>query len=165
MGRSRIIRNRGVTLVEVMVGALIIAVVVIAAMNFQAYCALHAHWADVRAGAGGVGLLALEGWKAVGGSFGWDPLEPFAAHPTEFAITDDDGNEYAGNTFYAPAWKRFVVKDNRMGVEYHVTLSFSESDVEPDRLLACIAWKHDPYSSDPPDREISLEQYANYTVE
>ncbi|MHC4507897.1 MAG: type IV pilus modification PilV family protein [Planctomycetota bacterium] len=164
MGKSGRERNRGVTLIEVMVGAVIIAVAVLGAINFQEYCAMHARWADVRATAGRIGLIAMEGWKGVAGSTAWDPLEPFEAHPEEFTLTERHGNEYTGSTIYEPGWRRFVVRAERMGVEYHVTLSYSESEVEPDRLLACVAWKNNLHSSDPPDREIFLEQYANYTV-
>ena len=61
-------QNRGGTLVEVMMGVLVLMVVLIGVLNYQYFCALDARKSDVRVKASRLGLLLLEGWKAVEGA-------------------------------------------------------------------------------------------------
>jgi prepilin-type N-terminal cleavage/methylation domain-containing protein len=65
--------NKGLTLIEVLVSLLIVAVAVIGAMMYRYYSASDARMADVHADAGRVGLLILEGWKGAAGRTDYNP--------------------------------------------------------------------------------------------
>jgi len=161
MGRILKKRNNGVTLIEVMIAALAIAVVVIGAMQFQFFCALDAHKADVRAVAGRIGLLLLEDWKALQGDDTLDPLTVLNYYPSEFTIVNGTTND--GGSGYEPPFSRFVVRVDNMGVEYHVTLSYNDMD-PPDglrNLVVCVAWRSRSNLAGP-DEEVNLMTRAHY---
>ena len=65
--------NRALTLIEIMISLLLVAIGIIGAMMFRYYSASNARLADVHAGAGKVGLLVLEGWKGNAGNLSYDP--------------------------------------------------------------------------------------------
>jgi hypothetical protein len=161
MGRILKQRNRGLTLIEVMVAAAAIFVVLIGAMNFQMYCARDARKADVRAVAGRLGLLFLENWKAIQGDHNFDPLAVVSYYPAEFTIVNNSAND--GGSGYEPALRQFVVRVENINVDYHVTLSYSDSDpLDGLRNLAvCVAWRS-RYTLPAPDEEVNLMTRAHY---
>jgi len=65
--------NRALTLIEIMISLLIVAIAIVGAMMYRYYSASNARLADVHAGAGKVGLLVLEGWKGKAGDLSYDP--------------------------------------------------------------------------------------------
>lgn len=148
MGRILKKRNDGVTLIEVMIAALAIAVVVVGAMQFQYFCALGAHKADVRVKAIRLGLLLLDGWKAVEGNhILYNPIVEFGEPPLDnFIGTADPGipglPDLLGNQCY-----RIQVD----GVYYFVKLSYQDMDFgDPPGILrklnVAVAWSR-PYNS------------------
>ena len=66
-------RDKGLTLIEIMISLLVVAIGLIGAMNFRYFGARGARLADVQADAGRVGLLILEGWKGAAGRLDYDP--------------------------------------------------------------------------------------------
>jgi len=164
MKRVRKQLNKGVTLIEVMVASLAVCVILVGVMNFQYYCAMDARKADVRAVAGRVGLILLENWKAIQGDDAFDPVLVLNYYPGQFTIVNGSGND--GGTGYEPAFRRFVVRVNNMRIDYHVTLSYSDSEIDPlhgrlRNLAVCVAWKRDP-SIAAPDRQVNLMTRAHY---
>ena len=158
MGGIRKKRRRGVTLVEVIVGALIIAVIVLAALNFQMYCALHTREADVRATAGRLGLLLLEAWKTNG-------VDVTAFNPTaadfNLYLPDNFSTNSEGLGGTGVELGRYDVTLD--GVNYYVTLLYSAGS--PQMLSACVAWNRDNYragdlGSNP--QSVWLTSYAIY---
>ena len=65
--------DKGLTLIEIMVSLLVVAIGLLGAMSFRYYGARNARIADVHADAGRVGLLILEGWKGAAGRLDYDP--------------------------------------------------------------------------------------------
>jgi prepilin-type N-terminal cleavage/methylation domain-containing protein len=161
MGRILKKRNRGLTLIEVMVAAAAILVVLIGAMSFQMYCARDARRADVRAVAGRLGLLLLENWRSIQGTDTFDPLAVLNYYPAEFTIVNDAGND--GGSGYEPALRRFVVRVENIYVDYHVTLSYSDSDPLDGlrNLVVCVAWRS-RYTLPALDEEVNVMTRAHY---
>jgi hypothetical protein len=151
--------NIGVTLIEVMVASLAVLVVAIGAMNFQYYCALDARRADVKVTAGRLGLLLLEGWNLASGSNTYYPLGPL--NRPEFTIIDPEDND--GVDGFSDELGRFIVKVNSIGVEYHVTLSYSDPAAGPRKLNASIAWHSNSEETEfSPRNKVSLTTYLFY---
>ncbi len=73
MKTVRLHQRPGLTLIEVLVSLLIVAVAVVGSMMYRYYSASSARIADVHAGAGRVGLLILEGWKGAAGRTDYNP--------------------------------------------------------------------------------------------
>ena len=71
MAAKRNTRVKGLTLIEIMVAVLIIAVAVISAASFRYYCVLDAKKADVQVTAGRLAWALLESWR----SRGWKPVQ------------------------------------------------------------------------------------------
>lgn len=146
MGRNLQKRNDGVTLIEVMVAALAIAVVVIGAMQFQYFCALDAHKADVRAKAIRLGLLLLDGWENVKGDILYNPIVDFGELPLDVIGTADPGIPGLTNSFGDKCYRLKVD-----GAYYFVKLSYEDIDFgDPPGILrklnVAVAWSR-PYNS------------------
>jgi len=167
MGRILKKRNNGVTLIEVMVSALAIAVVVIGAMQFQYFCALDAHKADVRAKAIRLGLLLLDGWKNVEGDPLHNPILEFGVPPLgNFIGAADPGIPGLTNLLGSQCYR--VQVD---GVYYFVKLSSEDIDSfgSPQKILkklnVAVAWSR-PYNSETLEfdsrRLVRATKYATY---
>jgi type II secretory pathway pseudopilin PulG len=61
------------TLIEIMVVVLIIAIAVIGAMGFRSFCVTDAKRADVQVNAARIASMVLENWKAKAGAISYDP--------------------------------------------------------------------------------------------
>jgi len=147
MGRILKIRRRGVTLIEVMVAALVVLVVVVGAMAYQAACAINARKADASATASRLGLLVLEGWKSAG------------ANITAFNPTDDQFDLNLPNQINTTSvglggvgteLGRYEIAVN--GVTYYMTLIYSADYVYPPppgappaMLTVLTAWNRDDF--------------------
>ncbi len=163
MGRILKKPNKGVTLIEVMVASLAVFVILVGVMNFQYYCALDAHMADVRATAANLGQLLLEGWNAVEGDvLLYDPATEFDEPPLDnFVTVADPGLPGLANVFR-------VYRINLDGIVYFVKLSYADNGiVTPIRrtLNVSIAWSRD-WGSTTLDFEarrlVRLTKYADY---
>lgn len=65
--------SSGLTLVEAMVAMVLLAIVVLGALGYQYYAALHARIARAQIVATRTAQLLLEDWKSTGGSTEYDP--------------------------------------------------------------------------------------------
>ena len=162
MGRCRKQQNRGLTLIEVMIAAFAILVIIIGVMNFQYYCALDARKADVRATAGRIGLLLLEGWNTEGGIETYNPIADFGQPPLDdFGLGGTPGIPGLDNMLGDECYR---IKVN--GAYYFVKLSYQDMADDLRMLNASIAWSRD-YGSDTLDyhsrRLVSLTKYAYYS--
>ncbi len=63
----------GLTLIEVMISMALLAIVVLGAMGYQYFAALHARIARAQITATRTAQLLLEDWKSTGGSTAYDP--------------------------------------------------------------------------------------------
>jgi hypothetical protein len=153
-----------------MAATLVVMVILIGVMNFQYYCALAAHKADVRACATRLGLLLLEGWKTqLGDVLTYDPRADFSFifSPAEFsaAISPIPGNPpiLGGGT----AFRYYTIMVD--GVRYFVKLSYEDDDPAAPRRLrtlnVAVAWSRDFGSATleyDRRREVRLTKYANW---
>ncbi len=65
--------ERGVTLIEVMVAMVILAIAALGALSYQFHCAKHSRIARLEMTATRTAQLLLEDWKSNGGSSSYDP--------------------------------------------------------------------------------------------
>lgn len=144
-------KNKGFTLVEVMVAAVLVVVAILGAAAYRYVTALDAKKADMQISASRVGLLLLEGWKAQGGQAQgddepYDPTEEFTsgiadgivivvnssggpAVPSGMPILADSG----GSPIY------FEIQDNNM--YFYATLCFKDVVDDPRRINAVVGWR------------------------
>ena len=111
----------GLTLIEVFVSLLIVAVAVVGAMMYRYYSTSNARIADVHAGAGRVGLLVLEGWKGAAGRADYDPeanIGPNVLASSDISIAAS-GSDY------------LVQLTGGTNTSYYITLSYDD-DVDGD---------------------------------
>lgn len=140
MGRIRKKQKRGVTLVEVMVAALIIAIVVIGVMSYLYTSAMHARKADIRVTAGRLGQLLLEAWKTNGVDI--TTFNPTAAD-FNLSLPDSFSTNTVGLGGTGIELGRYDITLD--GVNYYVTLLYSAGS--PQMLSACVAWNRDDYQA------------------
>jgi prepilin-type N-terminal cleavage/methylation domain-containing protein len=97
MENVRTHRDKGLTLIEILVSLLIVAIAVIGAMMYRYYAARNARMADVHADAGRVGLLILEGWKGVAGRLDYNPqteIGPEVQGSPDISVGAISGGQY-----------------------------------------------------------------------
>jgi hypothetical protein len=160
MGRIPKKRNRGVTLIEVMIASLAVIVILVGVMQFQYLCALDAHKADVQATGARLGLLVMEGWKVVAGELTYDPLNDFnLILVNEFVSIPDPG--IPGLPTFFRAYRVDVD-----GVKYFVKLSYDDTSA-PRTLNVAVAWSRD-FGSETLEFDagqlVSLTKYATYST-
>ena len=156
-------QNRGGTLVEVMVAAVVLMIIFIGVLSYLYFCAINARRADVQVKAGRLGLLLLEGWKAVEGDTDYEVVSKFDELPL-----GDFGNP--GTLPDVPALPNLLQgRSHRIdidGVKYFVKLSYDDT-AAPRTLNAAVAWNRD-YSAETlnfhSSRLISLTKYANFPI-
>ena len=156
-------RARGATLVEIMIATVVVLVVVMGIMGYRYYSALDAKKAEVRAAAGRISLLLLEGWKGTGGATDYDPESAFES---EFlislsAIGPSVPTDFSG-TFFNLLNSYEIIIDN---VYYYTTLAYlDETATEPQMLNICTAWRHNYQqgSVSDTDKSVRLTTYTEY---
>ena len=169
MGLTLKKRNRGVTLVEVMIAAIAVLAILIGVMSYQYCCALDVRKADVRATAGRLGLLLLDAWKAREGDvLTYDPeldLSLFLPDGNQFLLIDPPPQDPPGLT---NPFRYYSIEVN--GAKYFVKLSYADNRPEPPigRMLnASVAWSRN-FGSDTlafdAQRLIKLTNYASYSL-
>ncbi len=160
--------TRGLTLIEVMIVVLIIAVAVIGAMNFRYYGVTHSKKADVQANAARIGSMMLEIWDGLGGIV--DPANPdttaldiaLAKYSPYYTIAP------AGQGAVPPLFnhiKSYQIRDLSNGVYYFVSLSYKQAvtgtSPEPQALNATISWNRGYGTSGASEHTISISTYLD----
>jgi prepilin-type N-terminal cleavage/methylation domain-containing protein len=109
MEGSRENSSNGLTLIEVLVTIVVVAVAVLGAMGYRYWCALDARRADVQITGARLGWMLLENWKAAGGDATYQPEMkrmqlppgPGPAHPTGFVPLGSYHAYFDGVHYYA----------------------------------------------------------------
>jgi Tfp pilus assembly protein PilV len=152
--------NTALTLIEVMVVVLIIAVAVIGAMGFRFYCVADAKKADVQAGAARIGSMLLESWKGTGGLSNYNPTTQFSAFTSRFEIKQ----EGTSNNYWVHDKANSVTSSD--GIHYYVTLSrTAPTSTSLAVLNVTVAWRKtysdNTSAGNPIVHTISLATYAD----
>ncbi len=170
--------KRGLTLIEVMIVALIIAVAVIGAISFRFFGVTNAKKADVQANAARIGSMMLETWNSLGDV----PDDPLLIPPYISVYEDSVKRSFGynpGSTLQltlSPATsgpaatlinvlKRYEVQDLANCVYYFVTLSYKPavtgSEPEPQAINASISWNRGYGLSGTTEHITSISNYVN----
>ena len=129
----------GLTLIELMVAILLLAIAVIGAMGFRYFCAMDARRADVQMTGARLGWMLLENWKASGGDTTYVPLIP------GLTITPGPGPAKPADFTQHQSYQVFV-----NGAYFYVTLSYRNADTNGARALnANVAWMNRYQQWDP----------------
>jgi prepilin-type N-terminal cleavage/methylation domain-containing protein len=127
-------RKQGITLVEVMIAMVLLAVAVLGAMGFRYYSATDARKADMYNNAARFSSLLLESWKGIGGLDRFNPIETFG---NEFEITESEIGPPVPSGFTGLA--RYRIDFDRRN--YYVTLSYKAATAtEPRTLNVDTSW-------------------------
>jgi prepilin-type N-terminal cleavage/methylation domain-containing protein len=149
-------RNKGLTLIELMVVVLIISVAVIGAMGFRFYCVSDAKKADVQVNAARIASMILENWKGMGGTTSYNPADTDPANGDLKLFSSQFTIEKNGSTYR--------IQDLANGVWYEATLLYTAGTLPtPNRLNVSVLWRRG-YSNDtsqPTEHTISMTTYAD----
>ena len=159
---KRVLRNKGLTLIEVMVTVLILMIAIIGAMAYRYYSSLDTRKADQQITAGRIGLLLLEGWRGAGGRAATDPDNNY--NPANLSDAGAQLQISAGSagpikpTGFTQFGAYLAVCE---GAKYYATMSWEDDPANPTvlRILNVeVAWIRDypsgSYSST--DRTVKL---------
>jgi len=111
-------RDKGVTLIEVMVAILLLLIAVVGAINFRFFCAMDARKADVHINATRLGLTLLESWRGAGGK---DSFNPDVLETTEMVINPGSGPGPTNDLTVLGKYQIIL-----RGVNYYATLSYKD---------------------------------------
>ena len=136
-------KNKGITLIEVMVAAVLVVVAILGAMAYRYVTALDAKKADMQISASRVGLLLIEGWKGSAGSAGFDPTSEFSAgivivNSGSLGLSMPSGFTALNSGQY------YEIIEN--GLYYYATLCYKAEitippDIEPRQLNVVVGWR------------------------
>jgi prepilin-type N-terminal cleavage/methylation domain-containing protein len=143
-------KKNALTLIEVMVVVLIIAVAAIGAMGFRFYCVKDAKLADVQVNAARIGSMILENWKGMGGSSAYDPTSQFPSgtYGSQFTITGKSGN--------------YQIQDQANKVYYDAALLFTSGTLPvPNKLNISLSWRKGYVATGTTVHTISMTTYAD----
>ncbi len=154
----------GLTLIEVIVAAVVIVVAVIGTIGFRYYCALDARKTDVQVTATRIGLLLLEGWKAMGARSATDPYNNYdplnlPVVGSEVQITSDVGPDMP--TGFNSFGSYLVIVD---GAYYYAALSYQDEPSNDLRILnVSVAWpeKYPKWALSSTDRTVRFTTKAD----
>ena len=114
--------KKGLTLIEIMLAILVMAVVVIGTSGYRYYSALDARRAQKEAVAAKIGLLLNESWRGVYGSTAYDPVTQLSG--TGLNLQTSGGAGLAGPT--GSGWQTLgsyqITLDN---ATYFITLAYN----------------------------------------
>jgi prepilin-type N-terminal cleavage/methylation domain-containing protein len=144
-------RTQGITLVEVMIAMVLLAVAVLGAMGFRYYSATDARKADMYNNAARFSSLLLESWKGIGGLERFDSIQTFGQ---EFEITESEIGPPVPSGFTGLA--RYRIDFDRLN--YYVTLSYKDATAtEPRTLNVDTSWLLNHQSMYDPSTDIYVE--------
>jgi prepilin-type N-terminal cleavage/methylation domain-containing protein len=155
----------GLTLIEVMVVVLLIAVAVVGTMGFRLYCVTDAKKADAQAGAARIASMILENWKGNGGppligTPSYDLVSSLGIFTSQFVIT----RVGTSDTYWIQDKANSVSTSD--GINYKVTLSFSAgTSTTPKELTVEVSWLKNytnvASGSNPIAHTIKMTAYSN----
>ena len=137
-------RISGLTLVEIMVGVVVIVVGVLGAAGHRYYSALDARKADTHITAARIGATLLETWKATGGSLTFDPTVELGS---ELIISTSslDLSTYSNSDTHTEVntlLNRYKVVTKSSNHNYNAMLSYKDIALTDLRILqVIIAWQ------------------------
>jgi len=150
-------KNSGLTLVEVIVAMLVIAIAALGISSFRYQAALDARRADAQLTAARTGLLLTEGWRGIRGETTYDPVADFGSVLT---IAASNNGPAAPNGFTPLGTYR--IEAGR--AYYYATLSWQDAAAGLRALHVAVAWeqrgKAAAYSN--ADKTFLLTTYAHY---
>ncbi|MHC4623483.1 MAG: type IV pilus modification PilV family protein, partial [Planctomycetota bacterium] len=138
MNSTKARRTSGLTLIEVVVAILVIAIGVLGAIGYRYWCALDARRADVQITAARLGSALLESWKAGGG---FAPSEPENNYDPEDLAFEPEVTISASGTGpggFNDVFGNYLIVANR--ANYYATLSYQDAAGEPRCLNVAVAW-------------------------
>jgi prepilin-type N-terminal cleavage/methylation domain-containing protein len=152
--------KNGLTLIEIMIVVLLMAIAVIGAMGFRLYCVTDAKKADVQAGAARIGSMILENWKGNGGPLNYDPASSLNIFTSQFVITRVGTSD---NYWVQDKANSVNASD---GIHYYIMLSFSaETATLPKELNVAVSWlknyRNVINAANPIVHTITMTAYAN----
>jgi prepilin-type N-terminal cleavage/methylation domain-containing protein len=137
--------NVGLTLIEVMVVILIVAIAVVGGMQFRYYCVTDAKRADVEINAARLGAMLLETWKGMGSLSTYNPSMtfPLSTYSSQFEIAPATA-VIASPTGYSALPTTYQVRDKANNVYYYVALACkAATSSDPKALNAVVSWRRD----------------------
>lgn len=168
--RSKI--STGLTLIEIMVVVLLIAIAVLGAMGFRVYCVTDAKKADVQVNAARIGSMLLETWKGQGGFTGTVNMNLLAATVTnsspQYVLKSPAASAPAPGLPFSVA--KYEIQDTSNNVYYYVTLSYKAGTLtpptlwtaaEPEALNATISWNQGYATSGTVAHTITMTTYQD----
>jgi prepilin-type N-terminal cleavage/methylation domain-containing protein len=148
--------SRGLTLIEIMVAIVLIAIAVIGAMGFRYFCALDARKADVQITGARLGWMLLENWKAAGGDGTYQPEMNRTQLPEWAGPPAPDGFQ---------VFKSYYINlANAENAHYYATLSYQDAGQDNARALNVnIAWmdRGQEWDGSDPHKTLGLTTYMN----
>lgn len=165
-------KKKALTLIEIMLTVLIIAIGVIGAMSFRFYSTADAKKADVQVNAARIGSMLLENWKGLGGLSSYNPVTQFniTGFSSQFTIiTTTSSSAPAANLSTKLNNTSYQIRDLANGVYYYVTLSYqTDTSATPTgvsvslmALNASISWNQGYGTSGTKVNTISMTTYAD----
>ena len=155
-------RQRGFTLIEVMISVLIIMVLATGAMGYQYHSTRDVKISEVQATAARVAMLLLEAWKGQQGDTTFDPTDVFGSEMSvqTSMIGPDIPTNSMGVALTTLGSYEVVVR----GVHYYVALSYEDpSALEPMLLNATIGWRNN-YTQGELEGNERLVRYSTFLV-
>ena len=148
--------RQGVSLIEVLIAIVILAVVVIGASGYRYYSALDSRKALMRSTAARIGLLLCENWRGIKGAETYDPMAHFGS---ELSITASTGPE---EPEYFTLLGSYTVVSNC--ADYYATLSWKDVSAGLRALNVVVAWAQRPQGEtilDDADKSFKLTIYTS----
>lgn len=125
---------KGLSLIEVMFAAAVIAVAVIGGVSYRTHTALDGRKAQIQATASRAALLLCEGWRGTNGSETYDPVSHLDSD--ELAVFESDGPQ-APEDFSELGGYMLVVNN----LSFYATLSFKDLDTGLRALNVIVAYQ------------------------
>ncbi|MBN1975638.1 MAG: prepilin-type N-terminal cleavage/methylation domain-containing protein [Sedimentisphaerales bacterium] len=162
-------RDKGLTLIEVMISLIVILIVVIGAVGYMYATAVNAHLADMKATASRLGLLLIEGWRTQSGETDPTKYNPKVDFDTNTLIQFEEFDEIAssGNPpGLSNDFKNYRIKIN--GTQYFVKMSYQDDANGKRELNVAVAWDRNSKDNSLDYNTLFLirqTKFASYVVE
>ncbi|HUT28310.1 MAG TPA: prepilin-type N-terminal cleavage/methylation domain-containing protein [Sedimentisphaerales bacterium] len=128
-------RTKGMSLIEVMLAVLILAISVVGASAYRYYSTLDARRADMQSAAARIGMLLCENWRGVRGSESWDPAAHLGSELTMSPITSPP--QSLGFSDFTTLGAYTVTVD---GINYYTGLCWKDVSTDLRALNVVVAW-------------------------